>query len=1013
MNEIELQYISTNSSNSHMQFFMHYCEQQSGLKFINYVAFDQFAVTQFRTFWRLFLQWSKLIFEGETEPVCLGDDVETATFFPHVSLNYTENLLNSDDGTLISCHTDDNQTVSRAELRQQVISLALALRRFGITPGDRVVAVARNNIEVVVAALASAAIGATFSSCAHDMGAFSILARFERLQPKLLFVNLRGRAWDTGESLTNRMAEVTAGLPSLRDVINLDDDDQSPRVIANVAVHRLYDLLNFSADGFVWQRFPFNHPLFIMFSSGTTGLPKCIVHSAGGTLIEHVKEHRLHGDLGSQDIMFFQTSCGWMMWNWQLSALACGASIVLYDGPLDAPNTLWRLVFQQRVTVFGTNPAYLQFTERADYSPRLHFDFTALRSVLSTGSILYPKQFDWVVEHVKHIPVQSISGGTDIIGCFVLGNPLLPVYRGKAQCRSLGLDVRSIPERIGDLICANPFPSRPLGFYGEDGGQRYHDAYFSQHAGVWTHGDQIEITPHGITMLGRSDGVLNIRGVRIGPAEIYRILQQIPPILEAMAVEQIDENEPGGARLVLLLVLRAGIVLDTSLIFRIRHLLAEQGNLMMVPAAIIAVAELPITHSGKRSETAARDAINGLPIRNRTALLNPECLDGLTVTRRSKHPSSLVAMDADDLERRLCEICERNLNVPKVIPSDNFRNMGGDSLAILGFLMEVIERTKTTRAVQTLIGISTIRNLASALRGEIIEPPLDRALPMVRAMRPEDEDAIGRLLDEGFQPPSPMDWNQIFHHPWQDKRIPHGFVLTVNNEIVGFLGLICAEREINGRTVNICNLTSWYVRKQYRGWSTALLAAGTQYDDLTYTSLTPMAMSRPILSAVGFSRFDGIKLFLPPLLHLASLHNPAPLMVFGAAVEHLVLSKQQRKIITDHAHYKCLPLALITATETALMIARRRRRKMFGRLLPFSELLYCSSPELLIRHLERIKLAVMRRQRTFGLAVSQQMFSQQRPPWGVKIDSVTLFRSTTLAAHELDKLYSELILLPL
>jgi acetoacetyl-CoA synthetase len=987
-------------SETQLYAFMRYCEQQTRLRFVNYATFEAFAVNQFRTFWAAFLDWSNIICEGDCEPVCVGDDCETAVFFPALRLNFAENLLSDDrtDNGLIGCHADGSRDVlTRSELRKRVIRLAVVLQQLGVEPGDRVAAIARNNVEVIIAALASAAIGAVFSSSPHDMGAFTSLSRLRRLEPKVLVANCASKPWDVGNPLPERIRDIVAGLPSLSAIITLDET-----VAVTVPVHTFAQAVADGPTDFVWQRFAFNHPLFILFSSGTTGAPKCIAHGAGGTLLEHVKEHRLHGDLNTGDRMFFHTSCGWMMWNWQLSALACGAEVLVYDGPLKGPETLWEIVAEQQVTVFGTNPAYLQFTETAGYAPQ-DLNLSALRSVLSTGSILYPKQFEWIVGQVKRIPVQSISGGTDILGCFVLGNPLLPVYRGQAQCRSLGLDVRSLPAgEIGELICANPFPSRPTGFYGETTNERYHDAYFAQNHGVWTHGDLIEFTPHGAIMHGRSDGVLNIRGVRIGPAEIYRILQQIPAIVEAMTVEQADQNVAGGALLILLVVLRAGVTLDVVLISRIRTILVEQGNAMMVPAAIVQVSELPVTHSGKRSEAAARDAVNGRPIRNRSALLNPDCLDGLSGKVAHHAPADRGAILGGDLEHGLCEICQRCMNIPVVQPADNFLALGGDSLAILGFLMEVSARTQTSLPLRALIGMSTVKELAHLLRTGGWSAKVDHSAPQIRAAERRDEEQICHLLDEGFGRGIP--WKRIFDHPWQPEAIPRGFVLTVADEIVGFIGLICAPRDLNGKSGLVCNLSSWYVRPAYRGWSNALMAAATQFD-VTFTSLTPGKASRRILEAMGFSVLDGAKLFLPPAMHAKTLREPRPSLIFNPIMMRQMLSGAQQRILDDHAHYDCLPMLLVEGDESAFIMIRYRRK--YRRLLPYSEVIYCSTPSLLNRHLERVKLAVMRRQGTIGLVVGSQSLPSST---GLRFHGQALFRSTAFAAHELDKLYSELIL---
>src|SRR3954464_2169221 len=502
---------------------MRFCERATGRRFPDQAAFHEFSIEDHRAFWRLLLEWSRLTVEGSPEPVCTSESCEDATFFPELRLNYAENLLAGDPEApaLVAHHASDPpERLTRGQLRERVFGAAAELRERGIGPGDRVAAVAGNNAEVVVAGLACAAVGAPFSTAAPEMGVPAVLARFEQLEPKLL---MAGAAVD----------RIAAGLPSLDSVVRLDELP--------------------APAGAEFERLPFNHPLFILFTSGTTGAPKCIVHGAGGTLLEHVKEHRLHVDLQPGERLFFHTSAAWMMWNWQLSALASGAEIVLYDGPIAGPDTLWRIVEQERVTVFGTSPPYLQLCEDSGYSPREELDLGSLRAVLSTGSILHDGQYDWVGEHVGRIPLQSISGGTDIIGCFVLGSPNLPVRRGWIQCRSLAMDVQALG---GELVCRNPFPSRPLHLLADEDGARFHETYFAQNPGVWTHGDLIEFDAEGhARMHGRSDGVINVHGQRIGPAEIYRALRSVPELVEAMAVER-------DGQLVLLVVLRDGAELD-------------------------------------------------------------------------------------------------------------------------------------------------------------------------------------------------------------------------------------------------------------------------------------------------------------------------------------------------------------------------------------------------------------------------------------------------------------------
>lgn len=672
-------------------------------------ALHRFSVEEAEAFWAFALEHFDLDVQGDRTPAIVGSRPEDARFFPGLGLSFARNLLRGgdDEVAIVSVLEDGSRAqTTRRELAERVLALASSLAKRGVGPGDRVVASAANTTTSVIACIATLAVGASWSSVAPSLGLDATLDRFEQLRPKVFFAHGAVSAQGIRQDVAPRARSVVHALGSLELVVALDGDTAAlgDRAVAleELVAEGAHGPFRALAD---LPSFPFDHPAYILFSSGTTGRPKCIVHGAGGTLLEHVKEHRLHSDLRPGEKLFFQTAAGWMMWNWLVSALASRVTIVLYEGSVThpSPDALWQMVAREGVHVFGTSPGYLQFTRDAEIVPRT-LDLSRLRAIQSTGSVLADDLFLWVRDQVKAVPVQSISGGTDIVGCFLLGNPNLPVFPGELQSKSLGYDVDAFapdgkpvsPGEIGELVCKRPFPSRPVGLFGDSTGERFHAAYFADHPGVWTHGDLFEPAPGGGGRIhGRSDGVLNVRGIRIGPAEIYRALAAgVPEVAEAMAVEQAAPSEIGGSRLVLLVVLRDhGRGLDAPLADRIRKELLERCSAAHVPAVILARSDLPTTHSGKRSERAARDAVNKREVVNRGALRNPESLDGLaeapelatehTARVGGAAPSHTIAVD--DVRAIWRDV----LGVAKVEADDAFFQLGGHSLAAVTLLARI------------------------------------------------------------------------------------------------------------------------------------------------------------------------------------------------------------------------------------------------------------------------------------------------------------------------------------
>jgi acetoacetyl-CoA synthetase len=565
-------------------------------------------------------------------------------WFTGARVNFAENLLRfADDREALVFWNELGRRASLTyrELGETVAALVGALHARGIGPGDRVAGFLPNLPETVVAMLATATLGAIWSSCSPDFGANGVLDRFGQIEPRVLFCadgyRYAGKAVDS----LARVRQVRERIPAIEHVVVVPYLSEEPdlSVVPGAVPWQSWTAGRRDSGTGAWSvppyvRLPFDHPLYIMYSSGTTGLPKCMVHGAGGTLLQHLKELVLHTDLTRDDRIFYFSTCGWMMWNWLVSSLAVGATVVLFDGAPLAPATiLWDMAAKERVTVFGTSAKYLALAEKEGLQPGRTHDLCALRAILSTGSPLAPSGFDYVYRDIKtDVHLASISGGTDIISCFALGNPIAPVWRGELQTRGLGMAVevfdergRPARERDGELVCTRPFPSMPVAFWNDATGARYRAAYFDHYPGVWRHGDWARLTEHdGLVITGRSDATLNPGGVRIGTAEIYRQVEQLPEVVESLVVGQEWE---GDVRVVLFVRLREGLELDQALEDRIRRRIREQASPHHVPRRIVAVADIPRTISGKITELAVREVIHGRPVSNTEALANPASLD--------------------------------------------------------------------------------------------------------------------------------------------------------------------------------------------------------------------------------------------------------------------------------------------------------------------------------------------------------------------------------------------------
>lgn len=613
-----------------------------------YGVLHEWSIHNRERFWRATADFCGLIAEGFDSSTCVGldrmappDPVLGPGWFNGTTLNFAENLLRfcDDRPAIISWNENGRQQqLTFAELRGEVSRIATALRDMGVGVGDRVAGFLPNIPETIIAMLAATTLGAVWSSCSPDFGVQGVLDRFGQIEPKVLVCADGYRYAGKSIDCLDRVRTIVEKIPSITHVIVVPY--LSDRVdVATVSGAVRWDSLRRRGESPAFMRMPFDHPVYIMYSSGTTGLPKCMVHGAGGTLLQHLKELVLHTNMTREDRMFYFTTCGWMMWNWMLSSLAIGATVVLYDGAPLHPRAdiLWDLLDAERVTVFGTSAKYLALAEKSGLVPRTSHDISGLRTILSTGSPLADHSYDYVHAHIKSdVHLASISGGTDIISCFALGNPTAPVYRGELQCRGLGMEVEifngagnAIVGTPGELVCTGTFPSMPVRFWNDADGSRYRAAYFDVYPNVWRHGDWAELTVHdGVIIYGRSDATLNPGGVRIGTAEIYRQVEQLPEVMESVAIgQEIGEGAHGDVRIVLFVRLRDGVMLSADLVDRIKMQIRSNTTPLHVPKVVLQVTDIPRTVSGKITEIAVREVVHGRSVTNVEALANPAALE--------------------------------------------------------------------------------------------------------------------------------------------------------------------------------------------------------------------------------------------------------------------------------------------------------------------------------------------------------------------------------------------------
>jgi len=626
---------------AHLTRFRLKLERANDQKFENFAALHDYSIQQPEHFWSELWDYCGIIAQTKGERVLVdGDKMPGARFFPDARLNFAENLLvkDGDDLALIFWGEDKvEKTCTWTQLRDLVSQLAAAFRKMGLEPGDRVAAVMPNMPETIAMMLAATSIGAVWSSCSPDFGEQGIIDRFGQISPKILIAcdgyYYNGKSFDIAEKIKN----VTHQIPSLEKVVIVPYAGDLEAAVTGIdKAVSLEDLIKDEKPQIIrFEQLPFDHPLYILFSSGTTGVPKCIIHSVGGMLLQHKKEHQLHVNVQAGDRLFYFTTCTWMMWNWLVTGLASGATLMLYDGSpfYPGPNILFDFADRFGMSVFGTSAKFIDAVNKSGLRPRNSHALTTVRTILSTGSPLAEESFDFVYTSIKSdVCLSSISGGTDIAACFVCGNPTAPVYRGEIQAKALGMAVEIWDDNgepleydKGELVCTRPFPSMPIGFWKDEGDKKYHNSYFSKYDNIWWQGDYAQWTPNGgVIIHGRSDATLNPGGVRIGTAEIYAQVEKMPEFTDCLAIGQEWDND---TRVILFVVLQEGVTLDEELAKKLKTQIRTGASPRHVPAKIIAVKDIPRTKSGKITELAVRDIVHGREVKNREALANPEALE--------------------------------------------------------------------------------------------------------------------------------------------------------------------------------------------------------------------------------------------------------------------------------------------------------------------------------------------------------------------------------------------------